>query len=136
MDRMQRRSSMTVDQAQQLAAILRRERTALQLSMRQVAALSGVPLSTVSNIEAANILAPQPHTLKALAGALQTSVSDIYATVGWLPADELPSFRPYMRAKYRDLNEAALADLERYADKLSQRVDSLGPLDHEDENLE
>lgn len=41
-----------------------------------------------------------------------------------------------MRAKYRDLNEAALADLERYADELSQRVDSLGPLDHEDENLE
>lgn len=131
-----RRPSMTANQARQLAAIVRRERIALQLSMRQVATLSGVPLSTVSNIEAASILTPQPNTIKALAEALQTPVSDIYATVGWLPAGELPSFRPYMRTKYRNLNDEALADLERYADELSQRVGSTGPQDREDEHPE
>lgn len=101
--------------------------------MRQVAVISGVPVSSVSDIEAGAVLTPQPNTLQAIASALRTPVSDLYAAVGWLPANELPSFRPYMRAKYRDLPPEAMAELDNYLDDLSRRYSFEGPLEGQDE---
>jgi transcriptional regulator with XRE-family HTH domain len=124
---------MTAEQAKKLAAIVRAERLALNLSMRQVAAISGVPVSSVSDLEAGAVLTPQPNTIQAIAEAIATPVSDLYAAAGWLPADELPSFRPYMRAKYRNLPPDAITELNRYLDDFARRYGLQGPLHGQDE---
>lgn len=104
------------------------------MSIRGLGTASGVNMSSIVLLERGDILTPQPDTLKALAGTLGLAVSDLFTVAGWLPADELPTLKPYLRAKYRSLDDQAIADLERYADNLTRRhgIDH-GPLDHEDE---
>ena len=90
-------------------------------------------VSSIVSLERGDILTPQPDTLKALAAALDMPVSDLFTVAGWLPAGELPTLKPYLRAKYRQLDEGAFADLERYAQRLTQRHGGTGPVDREDE---
>ncbi len=89
------------------------------MSMRQLARDIGGNISTISVIEAGTNLSPTPETLKAIARALQLPISDLFLIADWLPADELPTLKQYLRAKYHDLDEAAIAQLERYADRLT-----------------
>ena len=58
--------------------------------------------------------------------------ADLYTTINWLPPEELPALRPYMRAKYRELPETAVAEVERYIADLAKKHGS-GPADREDE---
>jgi transcriptional regulator with XRE-family HTH domain len=106
------------------------------MAIRGLEAASGVNISSIVSLERGDILAPQPDTLKAIAAALRLPVSDLFTVAGWLPANELPTLKPYLRAKYRDLDEAAIADLERYADTLARRHGGDGPKDREDEDPE
>jgi len=101
--------------------------------MRQLAARTGLTISTLSEIETAVNLSPQPDTLKKLGDGLGLSISDLFVTTDWLPAQELPTLRPYLRAKYRDLDEQAIADIEAYAQQRIQRHGGTGPIDREDE---
>ena len=128
-----RRTSLTPDQARHLAEIFRSRRTALGLSMRQVAGPAGVNVATVAELEGATSLSPLPDTLRAIAEVLELNVSDLYAVADWLPAGELPTLKPYLRVKYRELDEQAIADLEAYAEQLAKRHGGLGPIDGEDE---
>ncbi|MBA3617990.1 MAG: helix-turn-helix transcriptional regulator [Acidothermales bacterium] len=128
-----RRTSLTPEQALALAKILRAKRAALHLSMRQVEAVSGVNSATIVRLERGSILTPQPETLKALASALDLSVSDLFAVADWVPAQELPTFRPYLRAKYKQLPESAVAEMEQFFERLTKRHGAQGPADGEDE---
>ena len=101
--------------------------------MRQVAIRSGLHVSIVGSLEAGTNLSPLPDTLIAIARALNLSVSDLYVLADWLPVGELPTLKPYLRAKYSDLDERAIADIEAYANRRTQRHGGTGPLDHEDE---
>lgn len=128
-----RRTSLTPDQARQLAEIFHLRRTALGLSMRQVAAPAGFNVATIAQLEAGTNLSPLPDTLRAIGEVLGLNVSDLYTVADWLPAGELPTLKPYLRVKYRDLDEQAIAELEAYADRLAKRHGGLGPIDGEDE---
>jgi transcriptional regulator with XRE-family HTH domain len=113
--------------------MLRDYRLKRGLSMRRVAVQAGCNVATVAALEAGTILSPQPSTLKAFAEALGIELGELYAVGNWLPAQPLPSLAPYMRAKYHDLPEAAIAELERYADQLIERHGGRGPIAREDE---
>jgi transcriptional regulator with XRE-family HTH domain len=128
-----RRTSLTPDQAKRVAVILREYRLRRGLSMRRVAVQAGCNVATIAALEAGTILSPQPSTLKAVAEVLQVGLGELYAVGNWLPPQELPSLAPYLRAKYHDLDEAAIAELETYANRLIERHGGLGPLGREDE---
>ena len=127
---------MSPEQAQKFAAIIKKRRVELGFSIRQLASVSGLQFATVVGLENATILAPQPDTLAALFFFIDMWLSEIYTVAGLLPAGELPSLRPYMRAKYRDLDERAIADLERYAEQILKRHGAAGPRGREDEDPE
>lgn len=128
-----RRTSLTHNQALALAKILSARRQELGLSMRQVAAKVGYNVATISVLEGATNLTPQPETLKAIARVLGLSVSDLFVVADWLPADELPAVLPYMRAKYRELPEAAIAEVEAFVSKLRAKHSLQAPKNGEDE---
>jgi transcriptional regulator with XRE-family HTH domain len=130
-----RRTSLTPIQARSLGQLIRDRREARGLGVRGLEAASGVNVSSIVSLERGDILTPQPDTLKALAAALHIPVSDLFTVAGWLPAGELPTLKPYLRAKYRQLDEGAIADLEHYAEQLAQKHGGSGPVDHEDEQL-
>ena len=128
-----RRTSLTENQAKQLAAIIAARRAELGLSLRQVALRSGIHASIVGALEAGTTLSPLPDTLVAIAQALDLSVSDLYLLADWLPAGELPTLKLYLRAKYRELDERAIADIEAYANQRVKEHGGTGPIDREDE---
>jgi transcriptional regulator with XRE-family HTH domain len=128
-----RRSSLTPEQAQKLGQFLSARRKAIGISMRELARQIGSSISTIVTLEAGTNLNPMPDTLKAIARVLDLSVSDVFVTADLLPPDELPTLKPYLRAKYHDLDESAIAELERYADQLAKRHGGRGPLGREDE---
>ena len=68
-----------------------------------------------------------------MAAALGVPAGDLFAAADYLHTSDLPSLRPYMRAKYRDLPEEAVDELERYVTELTRRHTS-GPRDREDES--
>src|SRR4051812_7454060 len=128
-----RRTSLTLEQAKQLADILRSRRSALGLSMREVAASTGFNVATGFQLEAGSNLSPLPDRLRAIAEVLGLNVSALYTVADWLPAGELPTLKPYLRAKSGDLDEQAIADIEAYANRRAKRHGGSGPVNREDE---
>jgi len=110
---------LTTQQALELARMLRVRRDALGYSVRVLAAKAGVNLATIVRLERGDILTPQPDTLKALAAALGLSVTDLFAVAEWLSSRELPTFRPYLRAKYKNLPDSAVAEMEAFFERLA-----------------
>jgi transcriptional regulator with XRE-family HTH domain len=96
-----------------LAAFIRSRRQSLGLSFADLAERSGLHVSYWSYLEAGRYQAPAPKHLKMIADALEVSIEDLYGLVGYDIPERLPSFTPYLRAKY-ELPPEAIADLEKY----------------------
>jgi transcriptional regulator with XRE-family HTH domain len=122
---------MTPKQARALGAFIRQQREQLGLSARELARRAGV--ADVIRLEQGSLLNPRSSTLNAVADALEVPVADLFAVADWLPADELPSFRPYLRAKYHDLPEPAVAEMDAFLSRLRKRHGLSGPIAQEDE---
>ncbi|MBV9869340.1 MAG: helix-turn-helix domain-containing protein [Frankiaceae bacterium] len=127
------RTSLSGEKAKALAELLSSQRLKRGYSIRQLAANAGVPAATVLRLERGELRAPQADTLRAVAAALGLSISDVFTTADWLPKSELPSFRPYMRAKYGALPDEGVAELQAYLDQLAAKYGVTGPIDGEDE---
>lgn len=124
---------MTPTQRDKLAELLRSRREAQGRSLRGTAAAAGVDAATVLSLEQGRIVYPKVEKLRAIATALGIPATELYETVGWLPAAELPAFRPYLRAKYRDLPDEAVTENEAVFQRLARDYGLQGPQDGEDE---
>ena len=124
---------MTPEEAEQLAHLLRTKRRQLGLTAREVARRASVDVGTVTRIEAAQILSPRPDNLTAIGQVLDIPAADIFAITDWLPRKELPTFRPYMRAKYKELPDEAVVKMEAYFADLAGEYGLQGPAEGEDE---
>ncbi len=116
----------------QLGAFIRKRREALGISRRELARRAGV--SQVALVESAKIQKPRTDTLAAIAQALDMSLTEL---LGMGKPESLPNFRPYMRTKYPNMPDAALADIDAYVRKLAKRynITTDGPLNDEDEEV-
>lgn len=108
------------------------ERHSQRLSARELARRVAVSDSTILRIERDEIM-PKPRLLRALAEQLNLAVADAFERAGYAIPDDLPTFRPYMRAKYRDLPDSALRELERSFARLAEKHGLRGPVNREDE---
>jgi transcriptional regulator with XRE-family HTH domain len=118
-----------------LADLLRQLRQERGLSVRRLAEASGVNLANVSRLENGETTKPEPRTLIRLAEALQVDASELLTAAGYTAdqADALPSLPVYFRAKFGELPDEAVANLERYVARLQKRYGPAGPKDGEDE---
>ncbi|MFI6169046.1 helix-turn-helix domain-containing protein [Nocardia sp. NPDC051052] len=98
----------------QFRQILTERRQALKLSMHDVARRASMEDTTYWRIETGRSATPQVDNAMAIAKALDMSCTDMFATLGWLPADELPSISPYLQAKYGQLPPEAFHRIEGY----------------------
>jgi transcriptional regulator with XRE-family HTH domain len=126
---------MTPQQARALANLLTTAREQLGISSRELARRSGIRNSTVSRLELAEVPAPRPDTLKALADALGIDLADVFATAGYAQPDGLPTLTPYLRSKYGDLPAKAQKELERSFAEIARKYGYSpdGPSHGEDE---
>ena len=119
---------------QQLATLLRERRTKLGLSAREVARRADLDVSVIIRLEKADNPRPRLESLKQIAEVLGIPAADLYAAADALPLGQLPSLRPYMRAKYRELPDDAVAEVEAFIDKLARKHGERGPQNFEDED--
>lgn len=126
---------MNDTQLQQLAEILREKRAALGLSASETARRAGIQPSTLTRLELGQIGTPTAANLQALGAVLGINAADLYATLGWMPKDELPTMTPYLRAKYRDMPPDAIREIEQHFEDVAQRhgIALNGPQPNEDE---
>jgi transcriptional regulator with XRE-family HTH domain len=131
-------NGMPPAQAKQLGKYLRSAREARGWSARDLAERSGVPDSTIVRIEQGIIASPRPDKLSKIARALGLSLAEVYGRADYAVPSGLPTLRPYLRAKYRDLPPEALRQIEAYAERLAKRhgVNLAGPAPGEDERPE
>lgn len=126
---------MNPEQAKELGRQLRVRRDELGLSVRDLERLTDVDNGTIVRIEQGAFAAPAPDKLSRIAEALGLSLADVFALAEYSAPSELPSFTPYLRAKYRSLPTKAVAQLQRYFDDLADQygIDPAGPAPGEDE---
>lgn len=120
-------------QAKELGRRLSARREELGLTVRDVERLAGVDDSTVVRLENGVIADPRPATVRAICEALDLVVADVYPVADY--PGSLPTFRPYLRTKYRGLPTEAVEQLDRIFRRLAERhgLDSAGPAPGEDE---
>lgn len=108
-------------QAKRFGELIRRRRQEFGLSTHDLGKLIGTRNSTIMRIEQGAFAAPRPDKLARIAQALHLSLADIYAGVGYVVPDELPSFHAYLPARYRDLPQTAVDELSGLFDDLIAR---------------
>jgi transcriptional regulator with XRE-family HTH domain len=84
-----------------LGSYLRSQRETAELSIRELARLSGVPASYITEIEGGKKTKPSAEILQKLANILEIDTADLFAFIGVTPSQGLPSVGPYLRAKYK-----------------------------------
>lgn len=102
---------------QQLGDYIRSRRLSMSLSLADAADASDLDPSYWNKLENGHYQNPAPPHLSAIADALKVPVEDLYGLAGYDVPERLPSFQPYLRAKY-NLPSEAIADLERYFEYL------------------
>ncbi|HEX6700900.1 MAG TPA: helix-turn-helix domain-containing protein [Gaiellaceae bacterium] len=126
---------MQQDQAKRLGRWLREQRQAAGISKRELARRADMTDGTIVRIEQGAFDAPSPHKLARIAEALKLSLADVYSMAGYATPDDLPSFQPYLRRKYRDMPPGAVADLETAFRRIASKhgYEPKGPAPGEDE---
>src|SRR5579884_4379501 len=131
------RSTQRMDQEQalELGQRLRERREQLGLSTRELADRAETTHTTVVRLEQGAYDAPAPDKLSRIAEALGLSLADVFALADYSVPTDLPSFRPYLRTKYRDLPAPAVEELERSFRRIAKRhgLNPDGPAPGEDE---
>lgn len=122
---------MDREQAKALGTFIRTHRTERGLSTRDLAAAVGVDMAQIVRLERGTVASPKADLLSRIAPEVGVEVTDLYRLAGY--AVELPSFVPYLRAKYGDLPDDAVDQMERYFRRVARRHGTKGPDDGEDE---
>jgi transcriptional regulator with XRE-family HTH domain len=100
-----------------LGEYIRDRRLARGLSLNEAAEASRLHLSYWSKLENGKYEAPSPKHLQVIARTIGVDIEDIYSLAGYDIPERLPTFRPYLRAKYQ-LPPEAVAEMERYFEML------------------
>jgi transcriptional regulator with XRE-family HTH domain len=118
--------------------LVRTRRLALGLNMFRAAQRAGISHSSLLRIENGEIAQPGPSALTSLAAALDMPLADLFAAAGYVVPTELPSFKPYFRARYGELPDEVAAEVEWYAEQLARRhgITLQGPAPGEDETIQ
>ncbi len=129
---------MDKDQAKRLGALIKAKRAEAGVSLPKLEALTGIDDGLLSRMESGLILTPSPDKLGRIADALKIPLADLYALADYAAPSQLPSMRPYLRTKYRELPEEAAEQLDAYVKRLAKKhgVDLSGPAPGEDEEPE
>lgn len=127
-----------MDNLQEMGELLTRARLEKGLSLGQLAAVSGLNKSSIMRLERGKFAAPGPDSLSRLAEALGLAAADLFALAGYSTPRDIPTLRPYLRAKYGQLPEAAIAEVEAYLAAVAAQYGGVdaGPVNGEDEQPE
>lgn len=109
---------MTPEQTANLTNLIMLKRNELGLSVNEVGRLAEIEPSTMWRIEQGLVANPRIESLIAIANVLGVNTFELFTTIGWLTADELPSLSAYLDGKYPNLPEAVSRHIEHHVTKI------------------
>lgn len=127
---------MQEQDVQRLASTIRQQRERLGLSASEVARRAGVAKGTITRLELGQIASPRMDNLRTIADVLQLPFTEILADSSMLRDSDLPTLKPYLRTKFKDMPEGAVREIEQHFRDVAARhgIDiSTGPAPGEDE---
>lgn len=119
-----------------LADTIRRQREMLGLSASEVTRRAGVAKGTITRLELGQIASPRMDNLRIIADVLQIPFTEILADSSMLRDSDLPTLKPYLRTKFKDMPEGAVREIEQHFRDVAARhgIDiNNGPAPGEDE---
>jgi HTH-type transcriptional regulator, competence development regulator len=108
-----------MQQASTLAEYLKAARERAGLSQRQLASRVGIHNSYLARLESGENGSPAAELLQTIADVLEISSTNLLAFIGVKPAEGLPEFAPYLRAKYH-MNQTEIRELSEHVRRLTQ----------------
>lgn len=91
---------MNDEKAQQLGEYIRYLRKECNMTIRELADRAGIDQGGLTRLEQGATRAPRPGTLCLIAAALDVSVANMFAIVGYTVPQDLPSIEHYLKVKY------------------------------------
>jgi len=110
--------SMTPEQTVKLINLLKEKRAELDLSVNEVARRADVDPGTVWRIEQGMIAKPRIESLIAIGRVLDINAMELFTTVGWLTADDLPSLGTYLNAMFSELPRPVIGHIEHHVTRI------------------
>ena len=111
-----------------LGAHITRLRNAQGLSRRETARRANVDATWLARLEQGTYASPNLRAVGKVARVLGVDVEELYVVAGLSTGKGLPSFTPYLRAKY-DLPPDAVAQLEAHFELLNEKYQTKGGAD-------
>jgi transcriptional regulator with XRE-family HTH domain len=108
-------------QGTQLGQLLKARRETSGLSTHRLAAAAEMDQATIVRLEAGSIVAPRPDKLSRIAQVLGISGADVFALAGYAVPTDLPTLRPYLFAKYRELLAEDIDKIEAYVARIAKK---------------
>lgn len=108
-----------------LGAHITRLRYAQGMSRRETARQAGVDSTWLARLEQGVYTSPNLRAVGKVARVLGVDVEELYVVAGLSTGKGLPSFTPYLRAKY-DLPSDAVAQLEAHFQLLNEKYQAKG----------
>lgn len=109
---------MTPEQTIRLINLLKEKRAKLGLSVNEVARRAEVDPGTAWRIEQGIIAKPRVESLIAIGRVLDINAMELFTTVGWLTANDLPSLGTYLNAMYSELPKPVIGHIEHHVARI------------------
>jgi transcriptional regulator with XRE-family HTH domain len=119
--RIEKRVVMKPAQGTQLGHLLKARREACGLSTHRLAAAAEMDQATIVRLEAGTIGAPRPDKLSRIAQVLGISGADVFALACYAVPTDLPTLRPYLLAKYRELLAEDVDRIETFVARIAKK---------------
>ncbi len=110
--------AMTRREQDSLGELVRRLREQAGLSIRGLAAESGVNHANIVRLESGEQAAPKRESLERIAHALGVEAADLLTLAGYATGEALPSFTPYLRTKYGHIPAAKRKELADFFEQI------------------
>ena len=105
-----------------LGSVLETARQEASLTLRRLAALSGIPMSTVNRLLKDEVERPSPAHLQHLAKVLELNPADVFLLAGLSLPSEAPSLEVMLRTEY-GLPPEAIAEAKRDLGRIIEKYD-------------
>lgn len=104
-----------------LGQIIQQARANKAVSLRSLSATTGIPKSTLNNIEHGNIARPRSDIVAKIALALDGNPAEYLGVLGRSADTEYPSLEAYLRVRYHHLSPEGIADVQAYLEQVARR---------------
>lgn len=104
-----------------LGQMIQQARLQKAISLRTLSATTGIPKSTLNNLERGIIAQPRSDIVAKIALALDGNPGEYLETLGRTVDNEYPSLDAYLRVRYHHLSPEGIAEVQAYLEQVANR---------------